>query len=277
MSQTNTPHFLLAHKLAGYFAKLPQVEAIALGGSQTSGSPDATSDIDLYVYTRGAEIPLSVRQSILAQSGGASTANLGLTYWGPGDEWVDAATGIEVDLVYFDADWMQQQINRVILDHQPSLGYTTCFWHTCRHSQSLHDPQGWFASLQTLSQQPYPEPLRTNIITYNHPVLRQIIPSYFNQIEKAVNRQDLVSLNHRLAALFTSYFDILFAVNRLLHPGEKRLLHFARSRCRKLPVDFDADMEQVMTTSARPQTDLLLHLTRLLDHLDVLLEAEKFM
>ena len=61
----------LAGRIAGLFAILPQVEAVALGGSQTGGEPDNLSDIDLYVYTRG-EIPLVTRQAIVDGSGGAS-------------------------------------------------------------------------------------------------------------------------------------------------------------------------------------------------------------
>ena len=44
-------------------------------------------------------------------------------------------------------------------------------------------------------------------------------------------RGDLVSLNYRVAALLASTFDILFALNRLPHPGEKRLLAFATQHC----------------------------------------------
>jgi hypothetical protein len=97
MRSTEIP-LALARKLASLFSALPQVEAVALGGSQVGDSPDATSDIDLYVYTRG-DIPLAARQSIVDQSGSASQANLGLTFWGPGDEWFNLDTGIEVDLV----------------------------------------------------------------------------------------------------------------------------------------------------------------------------------
>jgi hypothetical protein len=36
---------------------------------------------------------------------------------------------------------------------------------------------------------------------------------YLEQIKAAIVRQDPVSLNHRIAAWLSSYFDILFATN----------------------------------------------------------------
>ncbi len=261
----------LADKLTALFAACPQVEAVALGGSLQGASADALSDIDLYVYTRG-DIPLDVRRAIVEQSGGAAVANLGLAFWGPGDEWFDAQTGIEVDIVYFDADWMAEQLERVIHRRQPALGYTTCFWHTVLHSQARYDPHGWFAGLQALSRSPYPEVLRRNIIAFNYPVLRGVIPAYAHQIEKAVKRGDWISVNHRLAALLASYFDVLFAFNRVLHPGEKRLLPFALAHCPKLPVNFEADITAILQASSSP--DLPARVALCLDHLDDLLQQE---
>jgi predicted nucleotidyltransferase len=269
------PSFALADHLAELFVGLPQVVAVALGGSLGRGDADAASDIDLYVYTR-TDIPLADRRSVVERSGGASRADLGLTYWGPGDEWFHAVTGTEVDVVYFDADWMENQIAGLIRDHRPSLGYTTCFWHTVRHSRVLADFQGWFTALQNTCSQEYPELLRRNIITLNHPVLRSVIPSYVNQIEKAVRRQDWISVNHRLAAFFASYFDVLFAINRQLHPGEKRLLQLAQRLCDHTPVDMETDATAVLRLAAAGDKGLLGSLALLLDHLDQLLEAQGF-
>ena len=274
MQFIDLPH-VLAHQITHLFADLPQVEAVALGGSQVSDSPDTASDIDLYVYTRG-DIPLAARQTIVDQSGGASQANLGLTFWGPGDEWFNAQSGIEVDLVYFDTHWMEDQINKVLRDHQASLGYSTCFWYTIQHSQVLHDPGGWFQALQEQCQGGYPEALRYNIITLNHPVLRNIIPSYTYQITKAVKRRDLVSINHRLAALLAGYFDVIFAVNRTTHPGEKRLVSLALAQCEKLPIEMASDIAAVLEASVTPDPNLFTLLTRLLDRLDQMLLEEGF-
>jgi len=264
----------LETRIAKLFAEQPQVLAVALGGSRTAGSsPDSASDIDLYVYTKAA-VPLAARHSIVEAAGSASRTSLDLTYWGPGDEWLDASTGIEIDIVYFEAAWMEGQLNRLVQQHQPSLGYSTCTWYTLRHSLPLHDPEGWFKKLQTASQIAYPEPLRRNIITFNHPVLRSIIPSYTAQIEKALKREDLVSVNHRLANLLASYFDVLFAINRELHPGEKRLLELAEARCSRIPVNMALDLKAVLQGAGTAEAQLLLDLQRLLDHLDDLLAEE---
>jgi hypothetical protein len=265
----------LAQRVANLFADRFEVEAVALGGSVGGELIDSDSDIDLYVYTH-QDIPLEARKEIMEHAGGARKASMGLNFWGAGDEWYDAETGIEVDMVYFDAKWMENQIKRVVLEHQASIGYSTCFWYTVNNSQVFYDPNDWFASLLDFCRRPYPEPLRQNIIKLNHPVLRGVIPAYFFQIRKAVRRGDLVSINHRLAALLASYFDIIFAVNYVLHPGEKRLVEKVLASCAKLPEDMEKEITDIFVTSASADSGFLIQLQNFLDHLDDLLELEGF-
>ncbi|HEU5089079.1 MAG TPA: hypothetical protein VFT99_16600, partial [Roseiflexaceae bacterium] len=128
-------HRELATQLATLFGPLPQVEAVAVAGSLGSGpgASDSASDIDLYVYTRSA-IPLDTRLSIAEQTGGFGRSNFDVNYWGSGDLWVHAPTGIELDVMYFEAQWMENQIAEVVEHYQPRMGYTTCFWYTVRQS-----------------------------------------------------------------------------------------------------------------------------------------------
>lgn len=259
-------HLTLAEKVAGQFQVFPAVEAIALAGSQTSGAGDRASDIDLYVYTT-VQIPVADRAAIIDRLK-ASRADLNLQFWDPGDEWFDAATGIEVDVMYWDIRWIEETLDRVILRNEASLGYTTCHWNTIQKSQSLFDRRGWFHGLQAKSRQAYPEALRQAIITKNHPVLRSVIPAYLHQIEKAVRRNDLFSLNHRVAALLASYFDILFAVNRALHPGEKRLVEAASECCTSLPAGMADQVGRVLRATCSADTVLITQINQLLDNLD---------
>lgn len=266
-------HLQLTQQIVDSFAALPQVAAVAVSGSRGSGAGtfDSASDIDLYVYTR-ADIPLETRHAIVESAGGAARSNFNLNYWGDGDLWVHAETGIELDMMYFGTAWMEDQIERVVKKHQASLGYTTCFWYTVRQSILFFDSQSWFANLQQQCSIAYPEALRQNIIRYNHPVLRGIITSYAAQIEKAVKRRDLVSINHRLAVLFASYFDILFAANHQLHPGEKRQVEFAINHCRILPANMEADIASILLLPTADIPELLGRISGLLNRLDQMLE-----
>lgn len=262
-------------EVSRHFSDLPQVAAIALGGSQASGAADIQSDIDLYVYTQ-AGIPPEDLNVIIEKTGGATCADLNLPYWGGVNIWVDALTGIPIDCVYFNKTWIEDQVKRVMLECQPELGYSTCFCRTVRQSTLLYDPHGWYAELQSLARQEYPEALRRNIIHHNHPVLRTIMTSYLHQIENAVQRNDIVSVQHRVTALLASYFDILFALNRVMHPGEKRLLSYAHKDCAILPMDMDADLTTVFKMAASPGADIVQALNLLLDRLDECLNMGGF-
>jgi hypothetical protein len=268
-------HFELAQKTASLYAQLPQVQAIALGGSRGNGAQlsDGASDIDLYIYTQG-NIPLMERRAIMDKTGGSLRSSMDLNYWGPGDEWLNASTGIEVDVVYFDAAWMEEQISRVVEHHQASLGYTTCFWRTVRQSIVFHDPSNWLKNLQQRCQIEYPERLRRNIIALNYPVMRGIIPSYAGQVEKAVKHRLLIRINHHQAGVFASHYDILQSVNQLLQPGEKRLVEFAMKNCAYLPVNLEKDIVSILLLTEPDITELPMRISGLLDSLDQLLETQ---
>jgi hypothetical protein len=257
------------------------VRAVALGGSRGGSRADAAtgadagSDIDVYAFTT-ADVPIGARRALVEATGGASRADIGLAYWGPGDEWITSRDGIEVDVVYFDAAWIEDQVARVTERHEPSLGYSTCFWHTVAGALPLEDPDGWFTALQQRAAVPYPEPLREAIVAFNRPVLRGVIPSYAGQLKKAAGRGDLVSVNHRLAALLASYFDVLFAANRVTHPGEKRQLEACLARCARLPGGCAEDVTDLLRTATVDLPALPGRVDRLLDRLDAFLADEGF-
>ncbi|MCC7449394.1 MAG: DUF4037 domain-containing protein [Anaerolineae bacterium] len=261
----------IAGEVAAQFGRLPQVEAVVLAGSQTAGNAGPTSDLDMYVYL-SADLPVLARESIITPR--AARAEVNNQFWETGDEWIEAATGIAVDVMYRTPAWIEDQLDRVLVRHEASVGYSTCFWHNVLTSEILDDSTGWFYGLQQRAVQPYPDPLRENIIAKNYPILRSAISSYRHQIEKAVKRGDLVSVNHRVTALLASYFDILFAVNRFPHPGEKRLVQLATARCIKRPEHMAEQVQAVLHASAAGDQPVLDCADALIDSLEQVLRDE---
>ncbi|MGH7496011.1 MAG: DUF4037 domain-containing protein [bacterium] len=232
MEKKLTPPLAFAHTLAERYSQLAQVEAVALAGSQGAGTADQASDLDLYVYL-SAGISIEARAAIATAR--AKYAEVDNQFWEPGDEWIDRETGIHVDVMFRSIEWINEQLDRVLRRHEASVGYSTCFWYNVVSSHVLYDREGWYQRLQENSRRPYPEQLRRAIVAKNHPILRRNASSYRYQLERAVARNDWVSINHRVAALLASYFDILFAVNRLPHPGEKRLVDIVLKQCERIP------------------------------------------
>jgi len=261
----------LAGRVAAQYGVLPGVEAVVLAGSQTNLVSDAGSDMDLCVYLR-SDLSLNDRRAVAEESG--RDVEVGNCFFEPGDEWIDENTDIHVDVMFRRTDWIEAQLERVLDRCEASVGYSTCFWHNVRSSRLLFDRQGWFAALHAKAQRPYPEPLRRAVVAKNFPLMRGNLSSYTHQLEVAVRRGDWVSVNHRMAALLASYFDILFAINRLPHPGEKRLVQIAEARCTCLPEAMKMRVESLVSAAASPHGEVLERVHALIDGLDTLLRSE---
>ena len=262
----------LIEGISADFSALPAVRAVVLAGSRSGRFFDDRSDIDLCVYAE-PEPPEDWRTELAKKFG--SHISIGNHFWESGDEWVASGTSTIVDIMYRSPAWIEEQYDRALLRHQASLGYSTCLIHNVLHSKPLFDRGAWFATLQSRAARTYPESLRRAVVAKNHPVLRSKLASYADQIALAVARNDQVSVNHRITALLASYFDILFAVNRQYHPGEKRLLAYVQANCPKRPRDFDAQINAVLAGSAANHQDLPKKIDDLLDSLDTLLTTEE--
>ncbi len=232
----------MAERIAEAFSVLGQVEAVALAGSRTSPIHDSVSDWDIYVYAEG-EVPVPERERILGSLCPDSML-AGLSFFEPGDEL--AADGCIYDIMYRDCGFPGREIERVWVRHQPSLGYSTAFLHNLKTHRILFDRHGFLARELARLDSPYPDELAGNIIAFNSRMATgPLSSSWIRQVGNAVARGDLVSINHRVAALMASYFDILFAANRVLHPGEKRLMGYSHLLCSRLPDRFDEDIAAI--------------------------------
>ena len=222
-------------------SRLPQVEAIALGGSRATGRNDAKSDYDVYIYLTGP-VEETCRRTILSKY--CRCMEIGNTFWELEDD-VTLLDGIDMDIIYRNLEDFARGIASVVDDCTAWNGYTTCMWHNLITSRILFDRTGRLQKLQARYQIPYPQKLKENIISRNMNLLSGMLPSFDTQIQKAENRGDLVSVNHRVTEFLASYFDILFALNEMTHPGEKRMQHICAKECNILPEHFDSNLNRL--------------------------------
>jgi hypothetical protein len=254
-------------------ATSPAVAAIALVGSRASGMAESESDFDLFVYTDG---DLGTRRAEVAHEHADPTAWCSLHEPGFGDcdAWRLKDGQSWLDLMYWPVTWAEEQLHRVLVEHTASMGYSTAFWRSIRDAHPLYQRDGWHADLQRRARQPYPEALRRNIVSINRPYLRDHPVSFRAQAAKAIARQDLVSVNHRIAAWLASYADIVFAVNRVLHPGEKRLLEHIARECDVVPADLMTAVPHLVALAGQASPSTLRVMDDLTDSLEAILRRE---
>ena len=245
-----------------FYKKFSQVKAIAIGGSSSAKTSDEVSDVDIYVFTIG-EISVEEREKFVKDI--SSKYEVGGEYFGSGDEYFVDNLKVQFDVMFWDASWFENEVEKTWFKHYPSNGYSTAFLYTLDVCEIIYDSNDWLQSLKNKISTDYPEELQKNIIHRNMMLLKdKPFASYYEQIEKALRRNDIVSVNHRISAFLTSYFDIIFAKNKLLHPGEKRLIKYAKDNCKILPKDFEENVEKLL---AQPNSETLKILDEMVENI----------
>lgn len=262
---------MIVYQIVNEFKRLDEVVAITLAGSCASGRKDNYSDIDIDIITE-RDIPVGKRESIAKKF--SDFMEINNNFWGASDEFVLRNSSIQVDIAYFDFKWLKNQLKNVLDEHNAAIGYTTCFWNNVINALIVFDKNNEFKDLKERYTIEYPEELKKNIVRKNYPILKKNFSAYYNQIEKAINRNDLVNLNNRIAAFLDSYFDIIFAINEIPHPGEKRLLSIINTMCKKLPKNAVEDIEKLIKDISRCDITILGDIDEIVKELDVMLKDE---
>ena len=159
---------------------------------------------------------------------------------------------------------------QMVEQFQPQNGYTTCMWHNLLTCKVLYDRDGRLTAARARFDVPYPPQLRQNIMENSWRLLHSALPAYEGQIKKALKRGDLVSVSHRTAAFLEAYFDFLFALNGVTHPGEKRLVQLCRERCKLLPRRFEENLERLFQDMFRDPAGTAANLEDILAELKIL-------
>ena len=145
-------------------------------------------------------------------------------------------------------------------------------WHNLLTCKIVCDKHGRLQNAKERFSVPYPEELRKNIIKRNTALLYGAMPAYSLQVKKANVRNDRVSVVHRTAAFLESYFDVIFALNKQTHPGEKRLMALCRNNCTTLPEHFEENLNRLFDDMLTQSDNLTEDLNRLFD--DMLTQSD---
>ena len=237
-------------KLFDELSHISQVEAIALGGSRATGRNDEKSDYDVYVYLSDF-VDEKIRRDVLEKY--CKYMEIGNSFWELEDD-VTLKDGIYMDIIYRNMTDFENMISSVVDNCVAWNGYTTCMWHNLITSKIVYDKSDKLKELQTRYQIPYPKDLKKNIISKNMNLLSGMLPSFDTQIEKAEKRKDFVSVNHRVTEFLASYFDIIFALNEMTHPGEKRMQSICSKECKILPNNFNENLSKLFNEMFRGKT-----------------------
>lgn len=248
-------------------SKLPEVIAITLAGSRAGNRYDEKLDYDMYIYC--TTVPSEkIRQTLFEKT--CQYSEIGNTFWELEDN-CTLKNGIDIDILYRNLDEFEQKLVDVVEMYQPSNGYTTSIWYNIMNSIILYDAQEKFKTMQQRFNVSYPDTLKENIISRNRKLLQGYLPSYDFQCKKAMERGDLPSINHRIAAFMESYFDIIFAMNDFAHPGEKRMLSIAKEELHSLPRNFEENINKLYSNLFQNFEETQKTLVEIIKELDAVL------
>lgn len=214
------------------YKNLEEVEAVMLGGSRATGKYDEKSDYDIYVYLNA---PLSEfkRREILEKH--CSYMEYSNHFWELEDDGI-LNNGIEIEFIYRTYNFFDNVVENM-KQGVVGNGYSTCFYDNLMNSVILFDKKGKIEKLQAENHGLITDEYTQAIIDNNFPLIKKSMPALYGQVKKAMERKDYNSTNHRLSEYFAIYYDILFALNKASHPGEKRLVKSAL-RLKHIPENF---------------------------------------
>jgi hypothetical protein len=199
-------------------ADLTGVLGVSLGGSVAAGFADAASDVDLHVYWRAPLAEPAARAERLARVADAGSVAVEFLTWGREDRL--RVGGRLVELIYVPLDELQAEVEQAYGAGLSGEGFVTAQLNYAANGRLLHDAAGEVAAIRQRLVDAYPEATRRLVLRDNPFPMR----TYLAQLRGAQSRGDLLYVQHRRYAVQMVFFNVLFALNRRYHPGEKRLL-----------------------------------------------------
>jgi hypothetical protein len=222
---------------------MPGTVAVSLGGSVAVGLADEASDLDLHVYWADSLPSAETRAARLRVIADPDSVRTGLTSWGLEDQFSVGSRAVE--LIYRRWEDIRDEVERAYDPGLPGQGFTTAVLYSVARGRPLHDPSGALTMARERLVREFPEATRTAILQREIPLLG----FHLSQLRRAQQRDDIVYVQHVRCKVQVLFFDVLFALNRLYHPGEKRSLEHAR-RCLIRPVACEERWEHAVRLRA---------------------------
>jgi hypothetical protein len=242
----------LLEEIASALAKVPNVEAVALGGSHARGTHQPGSDLDIGIYYREA-VPFEVADiRDIARSFSASGAPTVTEFydWGPfvnGGAWIDNAV-CKVDFLYRNLDQLERTVSAAergewshSFDQQPPFGFRSLTTLGEIHvGKQLHDPKNVLRSL------------KARVATYPPALKARIVQDtlWLAEFSLRVARDfaktgDVPNTVGSMTRIFHYLVQALFALNETYFLNDKRVLKEIEALAKK-PVEFGARASAIL-------------------------------
>jgi len=257
--------------IAAALARVPHVEAVALGGSYARGTDGPASDLDIGIYYREAE-PFQVfdiREIAQAFSAGGAPTVTDFYEWGPfvnGGAWIDNAV-CKVDFLYRNLD----QLERVVaaagrgesghsFDQHPPFGFRSVTTlgeiHVCK---PLHDPKSVLVPLKA-SVATFPPTLKARMVQE----MLWCAEFTFLHARDFAKAGDVPNTVACMTRIFSYFVQTLFAVNETYFLNDKRVFkEIAKFPFPRKPVDFGPRMTAILGAAGKDAEALEASLDRL--------------
>lgn len=255
----------------------PAVQAAAIVGSHASGFAHSHSDVDLFVYVDSSpEKELDMRRRLAASLADPNRA-CRIEERGPlyADVWAVPGGGAYLDLMFWSQSWAEEELDWRLVRHARQMGgASTAFWRSIRDGIPIFDRTGWLSGIRQRARAPYPDELRQTILRDGLDLTGHSNPfSFLLQLERAVAERDPVAAQRCSTRWLEAFFDVLFAANRVLHPGEKRLVQFAQSECAVVPPCLNESVARLVGLAAETSPAIAPHMERMYGELLAVVEA----
>jgi hypothetical protein len=261
---------LLLETLVSSLSKVPDMQAIVLGGSYASGSQHSASDLDVGLYYLEAQ-PFSVDAIREVASGISRTGTrptvTGFYAWGAwvnGGAWIQTAAG-KLDFLYRNLDQVQRTIQeaqqglcRHDYDQQPTHGfYSVGYLAETQICLPLFDPAGRIAALKQQVQD-YPASLKQKIIADSLWSAEFTLKHARGFAEQA----DIYNTAGCLSRAAANLTQVLFALNEKYFLSDKKVIQ-TLAAFKILPDDYTNNIQAVLAHPGETRLELEQAVSRL--------------